>query len=380
MALINAVITVDLASLQWKGTYKINSGGSHGFPPFVSSHLLPTLHFFPYKPTPVLFSILCAPPKKHKKQHFHFFSLVMVKEYSSILFFFSSVLFEIKSKDTNQTKTTGCRRESVCVWNERTEWWNSYNLTWAAPSGGTLNLFMALWRSPPSSSVVTRVYTHKHQWFKVCARVVSRHAHYVRSCTSERAPRSPRWAAWSSCRCRKAPPPREPRASRPREKYPGFCHASSGFYGNRWSSGSVDSNKRAALITSQTSRMEELFIRFKQSFIAKSFSWCGTVCVLKPGSSGAGWGWGRTRWRRASGPWCCGVCSAPPVTGETWSCVSAGRAGRCSRAARPVKTEAHFAAWQNVSGLQQASLQAEGQEESCVTMLKPECALLLPAC
>lgn len=31
--------------------------------------------------------------------------------------------------------------------------------TWAAPSGGTLSLFMAFWRSPPSSSVVTRVWT-----------------------------------------------------------------------------------------------------------------------------------------------------------------------------------------------------------------------------
>ena len=94
-----------------------------------------------------------------------------------------------------------------------------------------------------------------------------------------------------------------------------------------------------------------------------------SVCVMIPGSSGAGWGWGRTRWRLASGPWCCGVCSAPPATGGTSSCVSAGRAERCSRAERPVKTAAHSAAWQSVSGLLQAFLQDRRQDRNIIKIV-----------
>lgn len=154
-------------------------------------------------------------------------------------------------------------------------------LTWAAPSGGTLSLFMALWRSPPSNSVVTSVYTQTqtiifmymfcfpptsscHRWVSVCL------------CMSEWAPLSRRWAAWSSCRCRKAPPPREPHASRPHVKYPGSCHVSSGFYGTQWSSGSVDSNKETTVRTHlyQTNAANKLQQETSSthSFTPRSFS------------------------------------------------------------------------------------------------------------
>lgn len=70
------------------------------------------------------------------------------------------------------------------------------------------------------------------------------HVRFSSLCTFRQAPPSLRWAAWSSCRCRTGPPPREQRASRPRGAYPGFYHVSSGFYGNQWSSGSTNSNNR----------------------------------------------------------------------------------------------------------------------------------------
>lgn len=184
----------------------------------------------------------------------------------------------------------------------------------------------------------------------------------VCSCTCEWAPLSQRWAVWSSCRCRKVQPPREPHASQLREKYPGSCHVSSGFYGNQWSSDSVDNGKENNCFNIYISDTE--FRNMKQLFYHDCMCVWECVSVLIPGSSGAGWGWGRTHWRLASGPWCCGVCSALPATGGTWSCVSAGQAERCSRAEHPVKTATHSAAWQNVSGLLRAFLQVGGQENN----------------
>lgn len=39
-----------LSVQQWKGTYKINTGGSHGYSFFVSSHLPPSLSISDNKP------------------------------------------------------------------------------------------------------------------------------------------------------------------------------------------------------------------------------------------------------------------------------------------------------------------------------------------
>lgn len=108
----------------------------------------------------------------------------------------------------------------------------------------------ALW-SPASGHTHTN---NKCFMYAFCFTSVSGY-YSVCMCTYEHAPLSQWWAVWSSCRCRKAPPPREPHASRPREKYPGSCHVSSGSYGNQWSSGSVDNKEgETVLCTWQTDR------------------------------------------------------------------------------------------------------------------------------
>lgn len=109
---------------------------------------------------------------------------------------------------------------------------------------------------PPAPWWRWSTHTHKQQWFYVCIMAC------VCLSVCEQPPLSRRWAAWSSCRCRTAPPPLEPRASRHREEYPGSCHVSSGFYGNQWSSGSVD-GKDEANVTYQTNWLEGLFIPLK---------------------------------------------------------------------------------------------------------------------
>lgn len=59
-----------------------------------------------------------------------------------------------------------------------------------------------------------------------------------------------RWAGWSSCRCRRVPPPLRPRATLPLVLSPGSCHASSRSCGSQWSSGSADKGNSYCLRTS----------------------------------------------------------------------------------------------------------------------------------
>lgn len=96
---------------------------------------------------------------------------------------------------------------------------------------------------PPAQWWQVSKRKQKPYWLQACVLLLITILYIcVRLRMSDQAPLSLRWAAWSSCRCRTGPPPREQHASRPRGGYPGFYHASSGFYGNQWSSGSTMSN------------------------------------------------------------------------------------------------------------------------------------------
>lgn len=66
-------------------------------------------------------------------------------------------------------------------------------------------------------------------------------------------------AAWSFCRCRKAPLPREPHASRPHAWCPGSCHVSSGSSGTQWNSGSGEGSREWAVPTQRFEKMWSLF-------------------------------------------------------------------------------------------------------------------------
>lgn len=132
--------------------------------------------------------------------------------------------------------------------------WVSF-FTCAAPRGGTLSLFMAFWRSPPSSSVVTRAWAHKGQrsdstlqFDHFCPKASFSPSYHsaaegvysntntiwlsyeqeVKSLNVETGslPRSQRWAVWSSYRCRMEPPPREPHANRLHAVCPESYHVS----------------------------------------------------------------------------------------------------------------------------------------------------------
>lgn len=103
MALINAVITVDLASLQWEGTYKINTGALMVSLPLFLPIFFPLSTSFPTNQLLFCFRTMFTNKKNIKKNIFIIFFCRCKTIFQHFIFFYQ---FVCEMKEQNEETAT----------------------------------------------------------------------------------------------------------------------------------------------------------------------------------------------------------------------------------------------------------------------------------